>query len=88
MVSVDSFNAGPAELLIVGPMTTVDKQIPTHIPINPPEGGVDRVSFAKCEDIRSISTERLDRRIGRVTSSTMERVENALIILLDLNVEI
>ena len=88
VVSVDSFNAGPAELVIVVPLTTVDKQIPTHIMINPPEGGVNRKSFAKCEDIRSISTERLSNRIGRVSSSTLERVENALIILLDLDVEI
>jgi mRNA interferase MazF len=83
-MSVDAFNAGPAELVIVVPMTSVDKRIPTHVPIDPPEGGVTVRSFAKAEDIRSISTERLIRPLGSVTHLTIAKVEDALIILLDL----
>ena len=84
IVSADTFNGGPAELVIVVPITTADRRIPTHIRIDPPEGGLTRRSFAKTEDIRSISTLRLQNRIGRVTDATLASVEDALIILLDL----
>lgn len=87
VMSADRFNSGPAGLVIIIPMTTRDKRIPTHVAIDPPEGGVTRRSFIKVEDIRSISTERLIDRWGKVDESTMNLVEDALIILLDLGVE-
>lgn len=55
VVSVDQFNHGAAELVIVCPITSKDKNIPTHIRINPPEANLTLVSFVKCEDVRSIS---------------------------------
>jgi mRNA interferase MazF len=84
IISADIFNAGPAELVIVVPITTADRRIPTHVQIDPPEGGLTRRSFVKAEDIRSISTLRLQNRVGRVDDVTLRRVEDALIILLDL----
>ncbi|GEM_PF-651017 len=41
-----------------------DRQIVSHIPIMPPEGGVRRPSFVMCEQIRILSRERLDQRWG------------------------
>jgi len=41
-------------------------------------------SFIKCEDLRSISTERLGRRLGLVSADTMAHVEEILRALLDL----
>lgn len=84
VMSADMFNAGPAGLVIVVPITSVDKHIPTHVPINPPEGGLTQPSFAKAEDIRSISTERLIRPLGSANRSTLTKVGDALTILLDL----
>ena len=85
IVSADIFNAGPAELIIVVPLTTTDRGIPTHIQIGPPEGGLTHRSYAKAEDIRSISTLRLQNRLGRIDDQTLRQVEDALVILLDLN---
>ena len=84
VISVDSFNNGPADLVVVLPLTTRDKGIPLHIRIDPPEGGLDRVSFVKCEDIRSLSKERLVRRLGVISTDTMASVEYCLRMLLDL----
>lgn len=85
IVSVDKFNHGPAGLVIAIPISKVAKGIPTHVEINPPEGGVTKRSFIKCEAIRSISsTARLIKQMGRVTPITLERVEGHLKILLDL----
>jgi mRNA interferase MazF len=84
VVSVDRFNHGPAELAIVIPITSRDKGIPLHIPLMPPEGGVKRECFIKCEDVRSVSTERFSRRWGRVSPATMRAVEDHLRILMGL----
>jgi len=82
VISADQFNHGPAELVIIVPLTTRAKGIPYHVPINPPEGGVTSRSYAKCEDIRSVSIERLSRYWGTVTERVLEEVEDRLHILL------
>lgn len=84
VVSTDAFNQGRAGLVVILPITTTGRGIPLHIPIKPPEGGLRQQSYAKCEDIRSISVERLVERWGTVTSDTLALVEDRLRILLDL----
>src|SRR5215470_6011670 len=78
IISVDEFNFGPADLVIVIPITKTARGIPFHVPIDPPEGGLIVRSFAKCEDVRSISKERLKSRMGAVKRSTMEMVNDRL----------
>jgi len=84
VVSVDAFNAGPAELVVVLPLTSKAKGIPFHIEIRPPEGGVKQVSYVKCEDVRSISRKRLRERWGTVSDTTLLQIEDRLRILLNL----
>jgi len=84
VISVDLFNQGPAGLAVVIPITTREKGITFHVEIKVPEGGLTKRIFIKCEDIRSISKERLDQRLGRVSRNTMAAVEDRLRILLDL----
>lgn len=84
VVSVDLFNQGPAGLVIVIPITTKEKGIPLHVEIKAPEGGLTKRSFIKCEDLRSVSRERLVQRLGQVTRSTLDAVEDRLRILLNL----
>ena len=84
VVSVDPFNHGPAELLIVAPITSKRKGIPFHVEVQPREGGLRKTSFVKCEDVRSVSTGRLASRLGTVSGSTMARVEDRLRILMGL----
>ena len=84
IVSADPFNAGPAELVVVIPMTTKDRRIPLHVRVDPPEGGVRQPSFARCEDIRSISRRRLLKRWGIVSPATLAAVELRLRTLLEL----
>ncbi len=84
VVSVDEFNLGPAELVVILPITSRSKGIASHVEIRPPEGGLRVPSWIKCEDIRSISKERLKTRMGTVTGPTLEAVEDRLRILLSL----
>lgn len=84
VVSVDTFNQSPAELVIAIPLTTKAKGIRTHVPLAPPEGGVRERSFIKCEDVRSLSAERLTARWGAVSMATIRQVEDCLRILMGL----
>jgi mRNA interferase MazF len=84
VLSVDAFNHGPADLVVVIPITSKAKGIPFHVAIGPPEGGLKQESFIKCEDVRSISKERLLNRLGMVSNQMMEEVEDRVRILLGL----
>jgi len=84
IVSVDLFNRGPAGLVVVLPITSKAKGIPFHVEVDPPEGGLKQKSFIKCEDVRSVATERLLQRYGAVSLETLSRVEDRLRILLNL----
>ncbi|MEO0378442.1 MAG: type II toxin-antitoxin system PemK/MazF family toxin [Cyanobacteria bacterium P01_A01_bin.17] len=85
IVSTNLFNQGPASLVFSLPLTRTDRDIPFHIPIDPPEGGLKSRSFVLCDAIRSISKERLNPEPwGRVSAATLEKVEDCLRILLEL----
>ena len=84
VVSVDLYNRGPAGLVVVVPISSKDKGIPLHVRILPPDGGLDKVSFAMCDQIRTIAKDRLARKLGTVPASVLKEVKDRLRILLDL----
>lgn len=84
VVSEDLFNQGHADLVIVVPITSRDKGIRSHVAIDEIEGGLTMRSFAKCENIRSISKQRLRKQLGMVTEHTIDLVEEKLRMLLGL----
>jgi mRNA interferase MazF len=84
VLSVDKFNHGPAGMVVVLPITSKNKLQPLHVPVMPPEGGLTLPSFIKCEDIRSVSKQRLNQFCGTVSTHTLSEVEARLRILLNL----
>jgi mRNA interferase MazF len=84
IISLDQFNHGPAGLVVVLPLTTTYRGIPLHVEVQPPDGGVRLRSFVKCEDIRSIASERLIERWGSLSPSVLAEIEDRLRILLQL----
>ena len=84
VVSVDLFNHGPAGLVVAVPLTSKPKGIPFHVEIRPPEGGLRERSWAKCEDVRSLSKDRFVKPWGRTAPATLAAVEDRLRILLGL----
>lgn len=84
VVSHDVFNRGPADLVIVIPITSRIREIATHVHLNPPEGGLKTPSSCMCEAVRSMSRGRLRKRFGQAETQTMQKVEFALGALLDL----
>jgi len=84
IVSVDAFNGGPGELVIVIPITTKERRVPFEVALKPNESGLERRSFARTEAVRSIAKMRLIRRIGAAPDVAMRYIEERLRILLDL----
>lgn len=84
VLSVDDFNEGPADLVLIMPLTSRERKIPLHVAVSPPEGGLVKKSFVMCEAIRSISKERLIKKLGSLSNQTLAKVEDCLRILLSL----
>jgi len=84
VISEDIFNQGLAGPVIVLPITSTYRGVPSHVPIKPPEGGIKNPSVILCEAVRSIAKERLVRRWGKVSSLTLAAVEDRLRIIMGL----
>jgi mRNA interferase MazF len=84
VVSADPVNQGPMGLVIVVPITTAHRGLPSHIEMEPGGSGLDEISYAKCEDVKSISDRRLVARLGAIESDAMFGMARALTYLLDL----
>jgi mRNA interferase MazF len=88
VVSDDAFNAGLAGLVMVVPLTSKvkkSKNIPAHIPVDPPEGGLKTPSVILCDQVRTVSKDRLVKTPwGVVSPATLASVDAALRTLLGL----
>ncbi|HSQ55394.1 MAG TPA: type II toxin-antitoxin system PemK/MazF family toxin [Gemmata sp.] len=85
ILSVDEFNSSKAGLVMVLPITSRRKySLPTHIPIDPPEAGLTMASVILCDQVRSVSKDRLVRHMGTVKPSTLAAVEPIVKVLLGL----
>ncbi len=78
VVSVDPFNGGLSGLAVVAPITSRLRNIPLHVPVKPPEGGLRVASSILCDAVRSIDRRRLIGRWGTVSPATMLDVEDRL----------
>ncbi len=69
--------------VIVVPITTTQRGLSLHVEIEPNhDNGLDAVSYAQCELVRSINRKRLITRLGAVDASTSHAVERVLRALL------
>lgn len=84
VVSINPMNRSAARLVAGVPLTTTDRGNALHVRLDPPEGGLTRVSFALPEMIRSVSTGRLRRRLGQVPDQTVDTVAKRVGILVGL----
>ncbi len=57
-------------------------KLPTHIELDAENFGLQRDSVVLLEQIRTLDKRRLKERIGQLSSSTMDRVNEALLISL------
>jgi len=73
-----------ASTTIVAAISSSVKIYPMNVKLNPPEGGLDRPSIVKTGQILTVSKDRLDKRLGQISSEKMEEVNHAIKLSLDL----
>ncbi len=83
IVSADPLNDSRAGVVIVVPCTTTRRGLPSHIELDPQSPGLDDITYAKCEDIKSISDERLIARLGEAPLDLLFDITRSLRCLLD-----
>jgi len=84
VVSSDRLNRVGAVAVVV-PMTTQDRRLPTHVRIPIRQGtGLSKESWARVDDVKSVSTERLEEHLGEIDHLTLGRVDEALRLILEI----
>ncbi len=73
-------------ITIVAAITSDDgsQKYPTEVAIQPPEGGLKKLSIVCLDQIRSVDKQKLIHRLGKVGDQTMAAINQALIISLGL----
>lgn len=80
IISDNLFNHSHAEMVIVLPITSRCKHIPSHVAIE--LEGLKVKSYIKTEDIRAVSTRRLIRKLGTADEEIVRSVEERLALIL------
>lgn len=78
VVSNNAFNALPHDLCMVVPLTRTDRNLLTHVRLLAPEGGLRDDSVAMCDQIRTISLERIRSFRGTVTNESLQAILSTL----------
>lgn len=76
-------DSGPPVVIVV-PFTRTRSGRPSHVEVEAGPSGLKETSYAKCEDVRSISPLRLTHRFGHADTVALTSVERTLRRLLDL----
>lgn len=84
VVSSDHLNDSQASLVIVVPVTSTRWGLPSHVEIETGQSGLANTSYAKGEDIKSISQARLVSRYGLASVQAMRQLEVILCTLMEL----
>ena len=83
VVSVDLVNNGPGELVMVVPVSSVAYGLRSHVELDPDTSGLDHTSYARCDQLRVVSTHRLSSRRGTVAPNQLRAIDQALRFVLD-----
>jgi mRNA interferase MazF len=84
VISADELNRSRAAVLIVVPCTTRYRNLPSHVELDPTNSGLNEMTYAKCEDVKSISEQRLVTRLGMISLVELFEIARSLRFLMDL----
>lgn len=80
IVSKDFLNRYSGDLIVVFLTTRPKKDMETHVKIR----SIKRESVALCEQVTTVSINRIQRYIGKATESEMQQIEKALSCAMDI----
>lgn len=78
VVSAQAWLESAPPVVAVVPVTRTRRDRSTHVEIEPGASGLSATSYAKCEDVRSISPLRLERPFGHVDDLVTARIDTIL----------
>lgn len=84
VVSVDTLNNSPGKLVVVVPVTSRAYGLRSHVEVEPGRSGLEHTSYARCDQLRVVSTDRLCFRRGIVAPDYLRAIDQALRFVLDL----
>ncbi len=84
VVSVDMLNNGPGRLVVVVPVTSAAYGLRSLVEIEPGRSGLGHTSYARCDQLRVISTDRLSSRRGMIVGEERRAIDQARRFVLDL----
>jgi mRNA interferase MazF len=84
VVSADTLNNGPGGLVVVVPVTSTAYGLRSHVELEPHTSGLHHTSYARCDQLRVLSTARLISRRGMIASDRLRSIDQALRFALDL----
>lgn len=94
VLSSDRLNSGSLGLVMVVPGTTSARRnsagiiVPNHLEVPPTAvNGLDFTTYFMGEQLRSVSVDRLGRRLGNLTAEELNQLRDIEIMLLDLGPE-
>jgi mRNA interferase MazF len=74
VVSVDQLNRSRVGISLVVPFTRTDFSNALHLEVDPPEAGLRERSFAMPEQLRTLTHERVTRRLGTLRPATLSEL--------------
>jgi len=86
LVSRDALNRA-SPVVVVIPCTTYRakrRTYPSQVLLRSPDGGLDTDSIALGEQVRAVAKSRLVQRLGSLSSGSIDQIDRALLIALDL----
>lgn len=77
VVSVDIVNNGPGQLVMVVPVTSTAYGLRNHVEVEPGSSGLSH-TYARCDQLRTVSTHRLSSRRGMIASEQRRAIDQSL----------
>ena len=91
ILSSDEMNKSPLGLVMVVPGTTTARRnkfgvlVPNHLEVLPTTtNGLNSATYFMCEQLRSVSLDRLKNKLGFLTDDELDSLSEIAILLLDL----
>lgn len=84
VISDDMLNRGPSGLVTIVPITKTARNIPLHVKVARGQGGLQYDSWILCDQVRTISQDRLIKAYESVDATVMANVEKCVKIALGL----
>jgi len=85
VLSANELQDSDRGMVIVVPCSTRKREFPSHVELTPAHSRMKEITYAMCEQIRSVDLQRLKRCVGEIDSDEVVRaIENRVAALLEL----